>query len=250
VERGLHVVLNAQEVDGQLPPSRPAQRTAAIVFGTDYGLCGRFNEEITDHAVTRMATICAESGGGFNEPRVLAVGARVASSLAQSGQAVEKTTVLPASAAQISFSVQALTMQIDAWQLHGDVHAVYLFYNRPMRDQRYVPVGFKIWPVDLSRFKQLEEARWPSRSLPVFTMNSEQLLAHLLRQYLFVSLFRACAESQASEHASRLSSMQIAERNLDEHLAESTAQYRRVRQESITAELLDVISGYEAITHG
>jgi F-type H+-transporting ATPase subunit gamma len=81
-------------------------------------------------------------------------------------------------------------------------------------------------------------------------MDRDVLIGRLLHQYLFVMLFRACAESQASEHASRLTAMQSAERNLDERLVDVTTAFRRARQETITAELLDVVSGYEAITQG
>jgi F-type H+-transporting ATPase subunit gamma len=79
-------------------------------------------------------------------------------------------------------------------------------------------------------------------------MPREALLSRLLRQYLFVSIFRACAESQASEHASRLAAMQAAERNLDTRLEEVTMTFRRARQDVITSELLDVVAGFEAIT--
>jgi hypothetical protein len=73
------------------------------------------------------------------------------------------------------------------------------------------------------------------------------IAAQELHQYFFVSLFRARAKSQASEHASRLAAMQSAERNLDERLGEVTGAYRRARQDAITAELLDVVAGFEAI---
>lgn len=105
-------------------------------------------------------------------------------------------------------------------------------------------------PVNLRRFQRLQEKRWPSRSLPTFTMEREVLLSRLLHQYLFVSIFRACAESQASEHASRLAAMQSAQRNLDDRLDEVTMTFRRARQSVITSELLDVVAGFEAITGG
>jgi F-type H+-transporting ATPase subunit gamma len=78
-------------------------------------------------------------------------------------------------------------------------------------------------------------------------MDRNILLASLLQQYFFITLFRACAESQASEHASRLTSMQSAQKNLDEKRKELSAQFRRVRQEAITTELLDVLSGFDSI---
>ena len=79
-------------------------------------------------------------------------------------------------------------------------------------------------------------------------MDRERRHSHLLHQYLFVSIFRACAESQASEHSSRLAAMQSAQRNLDERLDEVTMTFRRARQNVITSELLDVVAGFEALT--
>jgi F-type H+-transporting ATPase subunit gamma len=81
-------------------------------------------------------------------------------------------------------------------------------------------------------------------------MDPWRLLRHLIHQYLFITLFRACAESQASEHASRLAAMQSAEGNLEERLEAVTTTFRRARQNAITSELLDVVSGFEAITSG
>lgn len=95
------------------------------------------------------------------------------------------------------------------------------------------------------RFHSLTEEPWPSHVLPMFTLPREQLLLALLQQYFFVTLFRACAESLASENGSRLAAMQLAEKNLAERHAEVTGAYRRRRQESITTELLDVLVGYE-----
>ena len=72
-------------------------------------------------------------------------------------------------------------------------------------------------------------------------------LRTLIREYLFVSLFRACAESLASENASRLAAMQRAEKNIDELLEELKRTFHRLRQNGIDEELFDVISGFEAL---
>jgi F-type H+-transporting ATPase subunit gamma len=75
----------------------------------------------------------------------------------------------------------------------------------------------------------------------------QPLLSALIRQYLFVALHRATVESLASENAARLSSMQAAEKNIEERLTDLTAEYRQQRQNSITGELLDIVSGFEAL---
>ena len=69
----------------------------------------------------------------------------------------------------------------------------------------------------------------------------------LIREYLFVSLFRACAESLASENASRLAAMQRADKNIDELLEDLNGRFHRLRQSTIDEELFDVISGFEAL---
>jgi F-type H+-transporting ATPase subunit gamma len=93
-----------------------------------------------------------------------------------------------------------------------------------------------------------EKTRWPGRGLPAYTMDWAPLFSSLIRHYLFVSLFRAFAETMASENASRLVAMQGAEKNIDERLVELNAQFHQKRQMSITEELLDIVAGFEALS--
>ena len=89
---------------------------------------------------------------------------------------------------------------------------------------------------------------WPTNRLPVHTIAWGELFAAFIREHLYIALFRAAAESLASENASRLASMQAAERNIDERLETLGVRYRHTRQESITEELLDIIAGFEALS--
>jgi hypothetical protein len=77
--------------------------------------------------------------------------------------------------------------------------------------------------------------------------DQEPTLRALIREYFFVSLFRACAESLASENASRLAAMQRAEKNIDELQEELNRTFHRLRQSSIDEELFDVFSGFEIL---
>jgi hypothetical protein len=81
----------------------------------------------------------------------------------------------------------------------------------------------------------------------MYTMDHERLLSRLVSQYLFAQLYRAYAESLASENASRLMTMQAAEKNIEERLDELNAVYHGQRQDAITSELLDIVSGVEAL---
>jgi F-type H+-transporting ATPase subunit gamma len=91
---------------------------------------------------------------------------------------------------------------------------------------------------------------WPTRRLPEVIGCPEQTLRALIREYLFVSLYKACAESLASENASRLAAMQRAEKNIDELVGNLNQTFRRLRQTSIDEELFDVLSGYESLSKG
>lgn len=89
--------------------------------------------------------------------------------------------------------------------------------------------------------------KWPTKVLPMFTMEWDKLFPLIVRQYVFVSLFQATAESLASENASRLAAMQGAEKNIDDVLSELKLQFHQERQMAITDELLDIVAGFEAL---
>jgi F-type H+-transporting ATPase subunit gamma len=75
-------------------------------------------------------------------------------------------------------------------------------------------------------------------------------LRALIREYLFVSMFWACAESLASENASRLAAMQRADKNIGELLEDLNESFHRLRQSGLDEELFDVIPGFEALSVG
>lgn len=238
IELGLSVVLK----DLSLLPAeteRAGAGVGAVVFGSDHGLCGRFNDDIATFALAHLPAGEAR--------RVVAVGARTAALLEQSGQPVDGDFLVPASAARITATVQQLLLKLEAWRSEADVTRVYLFYNRYHNGGAYTPTAWPLLPLDIPRLRQLAALPWRSRSLPTFTMDRKTLFQALLRQYLFVSVARAAAESLASEHGARLAAMQSAQKNLDDRLDRLAADFRRVRQDTITEELLDVVAGFEAL---
>jgi F-type H+-transporting ATPase subunit gamma len=102
-------------------------------------------------------------------------------------------------------------------------------------------------PLDRAWIQRLQETPWPTRALPFFRGDPQALFSGLVREYLFAGLFRAFAQSLASENASRLASMQGAEKNIEERLAELQNRFHQQRQMSITEELLDIVAGFEAL---
>ena len=141
-------------------------------------------------------------------------------------------------------------MQVDHWGSRQAVDRVLLFHHAPSGGTAYQPQERLLLPVDLERLRSLEKEPWPSRVLPTFTMEWDRLFSSLVQQYLFVSLYRAMAESLASENASRLVSMQAAEKNIQEHMESLTTLFHQQRQGAITEELIDIVSGFEVLTGG
>lgn len=246
VKQGLYVALKeiGENVETSQPPADGSH--AAIVFGSDHGLCGRFNEDIATYTLQEL-----QRQNVADACRLLVIGARAADQLEGAGLDIEGNFLVPGSAARIAATVQQILLKLDEWRGERKVSDVHLFYNRTAEGGTYKQTHIRLLPVQLQRFRRLDgKDRWPSRSLPTFSMSAEKLLDGLLQQYFFVTLFRACAESQAAEHSSRLNAMQSASTNLDERIEEVTAQYRRVRQNNITSELIDVTTGFEALTGG
>jgi len=235
VELGLHVVLRDLQWQPRrpLPPGAPA---GAVVFGSDHGLCGRFNEDVSEHAVAAFAQ--------RGRPRLLAVGARVAYRLEVAGFEIDDTLTVPGSAAGITACVRKALVVIDGWRADG-IERVDLVFSRHLSSSAYAPVTQQLMPVDFSAFRDLESEPWGSKVIPTYSMERDALLAALLRQYFFVAVFRASAESLASETGARLVAMQAAEKNLGERQGELGTALRRARQDQITAELLDLVAGYE-----
>lgn len=242
VERGLHVVVKDLAPLSAQNPTAASDDVAAIVFGSDHGLCGRFNEAITEFALQRLATL-----EGIRNPRIATVGARVTSTFEHQKVPIEAQFTLPSSTNAITKTVEQILLKVDEWQHQDKIGKVILFFNQHTKAQGYESIEHTLLPIDLQRFHHLPGGPWESNSVPIYRMPREELLSKLVHQYLFVSLFKACAESQASEHASRLSAMKSAQRNLDDRLSEVTMNFRHARQTEITAELLDIVTGFETI---
>jgi F-type H+-transporting ATPase subunit gamma len=152
-------------------------------------------------------------------------------------------------------SVEAITPLVGQIQIEGEADrakhgytAVYVFHNRPRSGALYEPVSQRLLPLDEQWQRGLSAVHWPTAILPEVIGAGATTLRALIREYLFISLFRACAESLASENASRLAAMERADKNIDELLANLQATSHRVRQTAIDEELSDVISGFEALS--
>jgi len=231
------------------PPAPIAERrirpddgaVGAVVFGSDQGLVGRFNDEVADFALKTLAALCGK-------PRVGAVGERVHGRLADAGLALAGLLAVPNSVQAITLLIGRILVETETRHSAG-VTELHLFYNHAGSAAVYAPVTQRLLPLDEEWRRKLTALHWPAKNLPEVMGGSAATVGAIIREYLFVSLFRACAESLASENASRLAAMERADRNIDELLENLHGKFHRMRQSGIDAELFDVISGYEALSN-
>jgi F-type H+-transporting ATPase subunit gamma len=243
VEMGLQIALKKMTRDVPRVKKAAIAQIGAIVFGSDQGLCGQLNALVVNHALDEMKALGVPKENRF----VVCVGSRPADILADSGQRILEVLDTPSSTAGITPMVQDITMILEEWRFKKQVEHVYLYYNEYISGANYHPKTLRILPVDQAWLENLRKKKWESKTLPMFTMDWETLFLSLIREYLFVSLYRAFAESLASENASRLAAMQNAEKNIEERLEELFGQFHSQRQMVITEELLDIVAGFEAL---
>ena len=211
-----------------------------IVFGTDQGLVGQFNELLSDYVLKTLATLPGEH-------RIWVVGERMHTRLSDADISLSGLLAVPNSVKSIAPLISKLLSECEVDQKDGIDSSVIVFHNRPKSKVLYIPVSEKLLPLDSNWQRDLIKEQWPSKNLPEVLGDNTKTLRALTREYLFIFLFRACAESLASENSSRLSAMERADHNIKELLKDLKRNFNQIRQSNIDEELFDVVSGFESL---
>ena len=243
------VALGLQIVLGKGRAKRPHKHLVvktgsllAVVIGTDYGFAGQFNEEIIRHALTVLDR-------DQTTTHVIAVGGQAADGLNKVQRKIAAAFPLPSSLAGINPLVQRLALEIEQIRTTQDVEEVLLLFNRPSASTTYTQQTTRLFPVLFDDVLG-DAQKWPSRSLPMYTVGYAQMLQALVREYIYVSIYRSIALAMAGENVSRLAAMHAAVKKIEEVSENLTMEYRQKRQNAITGELLDILSGFEALSPG
>jgi len=222
------------------PYTTDSGKVGAVVFGSDQGLVGRFNLSLSEDVARSLGEVPGET-------EVWAVGERIAGNLLDEGVNVVKVFSVPNSVQGIAPLVSEILVQGLARTVEEKHSQVLSFHNQATEFGRYQSKVRHLLPLDTRWIRQFAAQDWPTRLPPEVVGGSASLLPKLVREYLFVSLYRACAESLMSENRTRLNSMQRAEKNIEERLEQLTSDFHRLRQSAIDNELFDLIAGYEAL---
>ncbi len=241
IDRGLHAVMMA--APGLAETSRslgPAASMGLVAFGSEQGLCGRFNEILAERVRQRIR----EHSGAV---ALLAVGTRGGQRLEAMGHAPDTVILQPASVGGLTVMAEAAVLTIDGWQSTNKIESVEVVFNRETEQGGVEAVVETLLPIDQRALDQIAARRWPSRQLPTFDAEARRVFSPLVRERMFTALMRAGAEAMAAEHTTRLSAMQAAEKNIAGKVGELQALYRHERQDAITNELMDIVAAYETL---
>lgn len=248
VELGIVAYFRAEKIEGisdkqDIVNRNKANRDeiiCAIVFGSDQGLVGQFNDSMADFVSASLKTLPGKK-------EIWVIGERVHLLLSDMG--LNTTTIyhVPNTVDEITPLVQQILSKSEESREKQSINEFYIFHNQPKAGSGYRPVMQRFLPLDEKWKDSLQEIQWPTKLPPQIAGSPRSTLQALISGYLFTSLFKAFAESLAAENASRLEAMQRAEKNIGDLLDDLTKEYHRLRQSSIDEELFDVVAGFEAL---
>ncbi len=214
---------------------RPVERVAVAVVTADRGLCGGFNASICRHA---LAELDAYEG---REVELVAVGRKGRDFFRKQGYAIvrEYTDVFR----ELAFGqAVAIAEDLTGRFMSGEVDRVVVMFNEFISIAQQHPVTVQLLPI------VPEEAEADERAVAyIFEPDPERLLDALVPRHVNFQIWRALLESNAGEQAARMAAMDNATKNAGDLVEELTREMNKVRQSSITLELMDIIGGAEAV---
>ena len=213
------------------------QRTAEVVVLTsDRGLAGGFNSNIA----RRAQRFLTESSDRFERIQLATIGRKGREYFKARHLEVRKD--FTGIHADLRYEkAEAIAEEYAQRYLAGEVDAVFLAYNEFKSAISQKPVVFQLLPVEPPPAEVatgIDFKYEPSR---------DALLRDLLPRHLAMQVWRALLESAASEHGARMSAMESATKNAEEMIGMLTLQYNRARQAYVTKELMEIVSGAEAL---
>ncbi|MEQ8235535.1 MAG: F0F1 ATP synthase subunit gamma [Syntrophomonadaceae bacterium] len=212
----------------------------AIILGADQGFVGQFNEAVADYAAEKLL--------GLTSGHIIwAVGERMREYLNDAGFVVERMFDMPSTVQAITPLVGDLLLESEMRRSRNEIAELYIFYNQHVPEAVYKPHHERLLPLDEMWLKSIYELPWPTQCLPEVSGVLDQTLLALIHEYLFVSVFRACTQSMATENACRLATTQRADEKIGETLRDLLRTMQDMRQNQIDAELFDVVAGFETM---
>jgi len=210
----------------------------AIVFGSNQGLCGRYNDKMIDFVLNDFSL------SDLNN-KVVVVGDRLQMLIEDKKLNIIKTLSIPSSMETTTATIHDIVQLIDSEINSCVVNRVTLYYTLNDDSASGTVTKIRLIPIDDRLLNSIKKRRWITNNIPSWQVDTTTLVSNILRQYIFVVLNSAMINAMASEQKNRLITLQNAEKNISDLIKSKTLEYNQKRQTTITSELLDVITGYK-----
>ncbi len=229
------------EFSSPLTLVRPVQTVALVVLGSDDGLCGAYNVNIYKHLLTHIGEVREKYGMGV-EIELYPVGKKMAKAVGKLQD--EHLSVHYADGVSSKSSGDAVKLFGDDLQqkfLDGAVQEVHLVYMHYISVSRQRPTADVMLPVTQESFSS-DKAKKTERPY-IFEPNAAEIFQTAIPMYLLSMMQEVFTENRVSEQAARVMAMQSANDNAKKLLEQLRLEYNKLRQQSITNELLDIVGG-------
>ncbi len=212
---------------------RQQKRILAFVISSDRGLCGGYNSNILKFAKN---FVDAKTAAGV-EVKLHTVGRKADEFFRKRGYAVRDSNVQFLNH-MVYDDVVAMAKRIGGLFEEEEFDAVYMIFSEFKTAASQILVARELLPVALPA-----EGESPDY---LFDQPAEEILGSMLSQYVVLSLYHALLEANASEHGARMTAMDSATTNANDMIQKLAMRLNRVRQASITTEIIEVVSGANA----
>ena len=208
-----------------------------VVCTAERGLCGAFNSSIARLAREHAGKLLADG----KTVKIMTVGKKGNDALKRQYERMIVETVELRGLKQVGYAnADAIGKKIAAMFNAGEFDICTLFYSRFKSVISQTPTAQRLIPADITEAK-------PGAAIYDYEPDESAVLETLLPRNISVQVFRALLENGASEQGARMSAMDSATRNAGDMIKKQTQKYNRTRQAQITKELIEIISGAEAL---
>jgi len=233
----------ATRIDPEIHPllvkKEQISRAELLHFTADRGLCGSFNVN-TIHVAEKWIQ---EQEGLGREYGLTLVGKKGRDYFTRKGANITTSHVQIYGQIDMSF-INQMTRDFTTRYLNDEIDEVHMIYSRFVSMAKQEPTHIKLLPIEPpQREEETEEVAAEYLCEP----SAEELLIELLPKHISVQIYNAFLQNEVSEHAARMAAMDNATKNCKEMVEELTLVYNKARQAAITAELMDIVGGAEAI---
>jgi F-type H+-transporting ATPase subunit gamma len=233
----------ASRIDPEIHPllvkKEQIRKVELLHFTADRGLCGSFNTN-TINVADRW--VQDQQGQGRDYGLTL-VGKKGRDYFRKQGATITASHIQIYGKIDISF-INQMTRDFTTRYLNDEVDEVHMIYSRFVSMAKQEPTLVKLIPIEPPQEEEGTEERVAEY---VCEPSAEELLIELLPKHIGVQIFNAFLQNEVSEHAARMAAMDNATKNCAEMVEDLTLVYNKARQASITAELMDIVGGAEAI---